>query len=117
MSASRDAAPGAIRLHVVDRAGVRHTLDAIEGWRAMEVIRDWGVGIKAECGGACACGGCHVHVDPAWLGRLTPPTDEETAQLDETLGVEAHSRLSCQILMSPALDGLTVTLAPGSEPD
>ncbi len=107
----------AISLKVVDHAGKTHTLDAIEGWRAMEVIRDWGVGIKAECGGACACGGCHVYVDPEWAGKLYPPTEEEVERLDECYGVEPYSRLCCQILMAPDLNGLTLTLAPGSEPE
>lgn len=59
-------------MHIVvkDHQGVEHTLEALEGWRVMEVIRDWGVGIKAECGGACACATCHVYVDPAWLNAL-----------------------------------------------
>lgn len=106
-----------IHLRVVDHAGAPHLLEALDGWRAMEVIRDWGVGIKAECGGACACGGCHVYVDPAWALKLHPPTDEEIERLDECYGVEANSRLCCQILMTPALDGLALTLAPGSEPE
>lgn len=106
-----------IRLKVVDHAGKLHTLDALEGWRAMEVIRDWGVGIKAECGGACACGGCHVYVDADWVDKLHPPREEEIERLDECYGVEPNSRLSCQILMEPAFDGLTLTLAPGSEPE
>jgi 2Fe-2S ferredoxin len=83
----------------------------------MEIIRDWGVGIKAECGGACACATCHVYVDPAWVDRLVPPTEEEIDRLDEAMMVDGTSRLSCQILMSDALDGLRVRLAPGSEPE
>ncbi|QLP98787.1 MAG: 2Fe-2S iron-sulfur cluster binding domain-containing protein [Rhodoblastus sp.] len=106
-----------MHLRVVDHAGASHMLEALDGWRAMEVIRDWGVGIKAECGGACACGGCHVYIDPAWTQRLHPPSDEEIERLDECYGVEANSRLCCQILMTPDLDGLTLTLAPGSEPE
>jgi 2Fe-2S ferredoxin len=105
----------AIRLVVVDHVGTRHVLQGLEGWRVMEVIRDWGVPIKAECGGACACGTCHVYVDEAWLDRLVPPTAEEEEQLDLAAGVEANSRLSCQILLRPDLDGLEVRLAPGSE--
>jgi ferredoxin, 2Fe-2S len=106
-----------MKLFVTDHAGVTHELEALEGWRVMEVIRDWGIGIKAECGGACACATCHVYVDPAWTGLLVPPTDEEIERLDEAMLVEDGSRLSCQILMSDALDGLKVTLAPGSEPE
>lgn len=103
-------------LVVIDREGRRHTLVAPAGWRAMEVIRDWGLPIKAECGGAAACGSCHVYVDTAWAARLPAPHEEEMDRLDEVLGYEANSRLSCQILMSRELDGLVVTLAPGSEP-
>jgi 2Fe-2S ferredoxin len=104
-----------MRIFVVDFDGTEHELEALEGWRIMEIIRDWGVGIKAECGGACACSTCHVYVDPEWVGRLHAPTTEEDDQLDLALGVEPNSRLSCQILMSPELDGLRVILAPGSE--
>jgi ferredoxin, 2Fe-2S len=106
-----------MHIKVVDHHGTEHTLEALEGWRVMEVIRDWGVGIKAECGGACACATCHVYVDPEWLDRLAPAGDEETERLDDALLVEANSRLSCQILMSEDLDGLRLSLAPGSEPE
>lgn len=106
-----------LKLRVVDHAGQEHLLDGLDGWRVMEIIRDWGVGIKAECGGACACGSCHVYVDPAWLDQLPPPSGEEIDQLDQIYESETNSRLSCQILMRPELDGLTVRLAPGSEPD
>ena len=104
-------------IHVTDQKGDRHTLEALEGWRVMEVIRDWGLPIKAECGGACACATCHVYVAPEWLDKLYPATDEEQDMLDSAFHVENNSRLSCQILMSDALDGLEVTLAPGIEPD
>ncbi len=106
----------ALMLRVVDHAGIEHEVEALEGFRVMEVIRDWDLGIKAECGGACACATCHVYVDPAWATVLVPPTDEEMDKLDEASRVEANSRLSCQILMRPEFNGLKVTLAPGSEP-
>lgn len=66
-------------------------------------------GIVAECGGMCACATCHVYVDPAWLARLALPTAFETELLDGLDGVEANSRLSCQIQLDETLDGLTVT--------
>jgi len=106
-----------VRITVTDQKGETRELEALEGWRVMEIIRDWGLPIKAECGGACACATCHVYVDEAWLDRLVPPTDEEVAMLDEAFEVEDNSRLSCQILMRADLDGLPVTLAPGTEPD
>lgn len=103
-----------MKIVVTDRAGEVHDLEALEGWRVMEIIRDYGLPIKAECGGACACATCHVYVDPAWTDKLVPPTDEEIDMLDQAFQVNADSRLSCQILMSEALDGLAVTLAPES---
>ena len=100
---------------VTDRSGREHVLPALEGWRVMEVIRDWGIKLKAECGGACACAGCHVYVDEEWVERIHPPTQEETDRLDDAFAVEQTSRLCCQILMTPQLSGLRVRLAPGSE--
>ena len=112
-TASEDETQLAIR--VVDRDGVEHRLAAEPGWRVMEVIRDWGLDIKAECGGALACATCHVHVDPNWLSALVPPSEEEIEQLDGAFDVREDSRLSCQILMTPELNGLRVKLAPGTE--
>ena len=103
-------------LNVIDHAGIEHKVEALEGWRVMEIIRDWGLGVKAECGGACACATCHVYVDREWQDLLVPPTDEEIDKLDEAASVEANSRLSCQILMRREFSGLRVRLAPGSEP-
>lgn len=102
-------------LFVTDHDGQQHALPALEGWRVMEVIRDWGIGVKAECGGACACGSCHVYVDDTWATRLHPPTEDELSQLDTAPAVEPNSRLSCQILMTAKMTGLRVRLAPGSE--
>ena len=101
-----------MHLFIVDRKGQEHRLEALEGWRVMEVIRDWGLPIKAECGGACACATCHVYVDDAWVDRLVPPTDEEIERLDDAYAVEANSRLACQVLVTAELDGLRVSLAP-----
>ncbi|WP_420409324.1 2Fe-2S iron-sulfur cluster-binding protein [Hoeflea sp.] len=103
-----------MHIHVTDQAGKRHTLEALEGFRVMEIIRDWGLDIKAECGGACACATCHVHVAPAWLDRLHPISDEEEDMLDVAFDVRDNSRLSCQLLMSEELDGLEMRLAPGT---
>jgi 2Fe-2S ferredoxin len=106
-----------IFVRVIDHDGREHALPALDGWRVMEVIRDWGIGIKATCGGACACAGCHVYVDESWVERVPPRAAEEEDRLDEAFGVEPSSRLCCQILVSPALSGLTLRLAPGSELD
>ncbi|HEY4199834.1 MAG TPA: 2Fe-2S iron-sulfur cluster-binding protein [Devosiaceae bacterium] len=103
-----------MKIHVTDQAGAEHELEGLEGWRVMEVIRDWGLNIKAECGGACACATCHVYVDDAWFGKLADPSDDEEDLLYSTLDKKPNSRLSCQILMSDELDGLKVRLAPSA---
>lgn len=99
-----------MKIYVTDSEGVRHCLDAVEGWRVMEIIRDHGLPIKAECGGACACATCHVYVDPSWIHKLPLMQDEEEDMLDAVPNVEERSRLSCQLIMDETLDGLTVVL-------
>ena len=96
---------------VTDQTGKTHTLDAPEGWRLMEVIREHGLPIKAECGGACACATCHVYIDENWHARLPEKTEDEDTMLDEAFDLKDTSRLSCQIILNETLDGLTVTLA------
>jgi 2Fe-2S ferredoxin len=102
-------------LIVVDHHGREHALPALEGWRVMEVIRDWGIELNAACGGACACATCHVYVDEQWLDRLHPPSEQEIDRLDEAPMVERNSRLACQLLVSSRISGMRVRLAPGSE--
>ncbi len=104
-----------MHLLVTDHDGQEHKLAALEGWRVMEVIRDWGLPIKAECGGACSCATCHVYVDTEWLPKLVPQADEEIDRLDSAFFVEPNSRLACQILVTPDMDGMRLTLAPGTE--
>lgn len=103
-------------IHVTDQEGKQHTLEGAVGWRVMEVIRDYNVPIKAECGGCCSCATCHVYVDDAWLNKLPEKHDEECDMLDDAFNVEDNSRLSCQLILSPEMEGLHVTLAPGTEP-
>ena len=105
----------ALSILVTDRDGTEHRLAAENGWRAMEVMRDWGLNIKAECGGAAACATCHVHVDPLWAAQLPPASAEEIDMLDGAFDVTPTSRLSCQILLTPEMDGLRLKLAPGTE--
>ena len=96
-----------MKIHVTDQSGESHELEGLEGWRVMEVIRDWDLNIKAECGGALSCATCHVYVEGEWMERVGPPSDEEEDMLDTVGDVRPNSRLSCQLLMSDELDGLT----------
>ncbi len=103
-------------VYVTDQTGEEHALEGPSGWRLMEVIRDHKLPLKAECGGACACATCHVYVDAAWTDKLHPARPDETDQLDRAFQVHDNSRLSCQIILDEKMDGLKVTLAPGTEP-
>ena len=100
-----------MKILVTDQDGTVHELEGLEGWRTMEVIRDWGLNIKAECGGACSCATCHVYVEEPWFSQLPPPSDDEEDLLYSTLDKQPNSRLSCQILLNDDLDGMKVTLA------
>ena len=92
--------------------GVARVVDVRAGTTAMEAAVDNDVaGIVAECGGACSCATCHVYVDPAWAPRLPPPEPQESGMLECVLDRRATSRLSCQIVVTAALDGLVLTVA------
>ena len=94
--------------------GIDGTVKEIEGkagWTLMEIIRDAGMPIKAECGGACACATCHVYIDDEWLDATGARYEEEEDMIDLALEVEDNSRLACQIEMSESLDGIRVKLA------
>lgn len=96
---------------VEDRAGVIHELEAVEGWRVMEILRDYGMGMDNTCGGALACAECHVILDPEWAGRVPPANEEELEKLDELPMLHATSRLCCQIIWSDELAGLRLKIA------
>lgn len=84
-------------------------VEASDGLSLMENARRANVrGIVAECGGACACATCHVHVDDGWTTRVGGPDEMEREMLDFANDVQPNSRLSCQIKVTPALDGLVV---------
>ena len=105
-----------MKIRVTDHDGAEHELEALPGWRVMEIIRDWELPIKAECGGACACATCHVYISEDWLNRLPALSDEELDQLAVLKDRRFNSRLSCQVLMSDELDGIEIALAPASRP-
>ena len=89
--------------------GSARTIDVADGVSLMEGAVQNGVpGIDGDCGGNCACATCHVHVDPAWLALAGAKSEMEAAMLDFAEGVTADSRLACQIMASPELDGIIV---------
>ena len=96
-----------------DRQGNTREVEGRDGWSVMEILRDAGFDVAAECGGACACATCHVYVTDGWYGKLPEPSEAEIDMLDMALAVEpGSSRLSCQIICSAEADGIKVTVAP-----
>ena len=90
--------------------GTTYMVEGEPGSTVMETaIKNNVPGIEAECGGACACATCHVYVDEAWREKTGAPTPMEEDMLDFGFDVRPNSRLSCQIKVSDALDGLIVT--------
>ena len=99
------------RIHYIEHDGAHHIADVPEGWSVMEgAVVNYIPGIDAVCGGDCACAACHVYVDLNWLTKLARPQEMEAKILDCVLDPECNSRLSCQIKVSAALDGLVVRL-------
>ncbi|MCW9041994.1 MAG: 2Fe-2S iron-sulfur cluster-binding protein [Pseudopelagicola sp.] len=92
--------------------GVETLVEAKDGLSVMEAARAANIdGIVAECGGSCSCSTCHVYVDADWAATLDAPEDMETDLLDFAWEPDpARSRLSCQITVSEALEGLRVTV-------
>ena len=100
------------KLVVIDRAGEEKVVEADAGLSVMEAIRDNGFDeLLALCGGCCSCATCHVHVDPADFAKLAPMSEDENDLLDSSDHRDEFSRLSCQIQMTAALDGLKVKIA------
>lgn len=95
----------------VEFDGTAHQVDVDDGMSIMEGAVQNGVpGIDADCGGQCACATCHVHIAADWLGQVGTPGEMEDELLNLAPERDDASRLSCQIVMSPALDGLVVRM-------
>ena len=101
------------KITYTDQDGTARTIEAELGATVMETAINNDVpGILATCGGSCSCATCHVYVDEGWLAQLPQPSLEESDMLDTAHDLKANSRLSCQIKVTEALDGLKVTTPP-----
>ena len=97
------------KITYIEHDGTTHTVDAQIGATVMETALKADVtGIVAECGGSCTCATCMVYVDEAWVDKVGTRSEEEEDQLDFAFDVKPNSRLSCQIKVTEALDGLVV---------
>lgn len=98
------------KITFVSHDGTERSVEAKTGESVMEAaIRNSIPGIDADCGGACACATCHVYVDEAFMDKVGTQEEMERSMLDFAENVKSNSRLSCQIKVSDALDGLKVT--------
>lgn len=99
-----------------DSDGSKWELDIESGCTLMEgAVSNNVPGIVAECGGSCSCATCHVYVEEPWLGELEDPEQEELDLIEFLDGASANSRLSCQILVTDDLDGLTLRIPESQE--
>jgi 2Fe-2S ferredoxin len=102
-----------VTLSVTLRSGEKQQIPAQIGYSVMEAIRDAGIDeILALCGGCCSCSTCHVYIGDGFSDRVTPITEPEDDLLASSVHRMAQSRLSCQIEVTQALDGLLVIIAP-----
>jgi 2Fe-2S ferredoxin len=98
-----------VQITYIEDNGTRRTVDVPENLSVMEgAIRHSIPGIEGDCGGNGACGTCHVYVAPEWLHRLPPMDELERAMLDFVVDPHRNSRLACQIVLTPELEGLVV---------
>ncbi len=99
------------KITYIEFNGTEHVIEVKPGLTVMEgAVKNNVPGIDADCGGACACATCHVYVDPAWTEKTGTPSAMEESMLDFAEAVEPNSRLSCQIKVTEALDGLSVRM-------
>lgn len=104
-----------VELRVKDRAGGECIIAAGAGTPLMEALRDANTGVLGTCGGACACGTCHVYVADRWTARLPGQGEDERMMLEaigELVEVRPNSRLACQIPLTEALAGLEIEIGP-----
>jgi 2Fe-2S ferredoxin len=99
------------KITYIEHSGAEHVLEVKNGLSVMEgAVKNNVPGIDADCGGACACATCHVYVDADWTDKVGSKSAMEESMLDFAENVEPNSRLSCQIKVTDALDGLVVRM-------
>ena len=100
------------KITYIDNQGSSKTIDVEKGLSVMEgAIQNDISGIDADCGGSMACATCHVYVKEEWLNKIPKADEGEVDMIDMAFEPKKNSRLSCQILITDELDGLTVTTA------
>jgi 2Fe-2S ferredoxin len=99
------------RITFVEHSGAEHEVEAQVGQSVMQAaVNNMVPGIIADCGGNCSCATCHVYVAEQWRGHVPQPSKEEREMIECALHVQENSRLSCQLHVTPEMDGLVVRL-------
>jgi len=97
------------KITYIEKSGKSQTIEVTNGLTVMEgAVQNDIPGIDADCGGGMACATCHVYVTEEWFDKLPKKEDGEEDMLDMAFEPKKNSRLSCQIIVSDELDGLTV---------
>lgn len=99
------------KIRFIEYDGTEHVVDAEIGQSVQDAALKHSVpGIIADCGGYCSCATCHAYIEGVWKDRLNPPLENEKIMIENALDINENSRLTCQIEMTEALDGLVVSL-------
>jgi 2Fe-2S ferredoxin len=99
------------KITFIEHSGTRHEVDAQVGQSVMQAaVNNLVPGIIADCGGNCSCATCHVYVPSEWSAHLAPASQAEKEMIECALHVQENSRLSCQLHITPEMDGLEVNL-------
>lgn len=104
-----------VKVTFIEHNGTEHCVDAKVGSSLMQAaINNLVPGIEADCGGLCACATCHGFVDSGWLDKVPPRSQGETELLQNAPSTTQESRLSCQLQVTEALEGIVIRL-PASQ--
>ncbi len=104
-----------LQITVTDRSGEQRQVEASDGEVLMDILRDNDFDVLGTCGGMASCGTCHIYVGPSWKDRLGEQPEDEQYMLEalaEVVEVRDCSRLSCQVTLTEAMNGLTIEVAP-----
>ena len=103
------------KITYIEHNGTNHTVEVQNGLTVMEgAVQNNIPGIDADCGGGMACATCHVYVKDEWFDKINKKSEGEDDMIDQAYEPKKSSRLSCQIQVSPEIDGLEVHL-PGKQ--
>jgi 2Fe-2S ferredoxin len=98
-----------VKITYVEASGVEHVIDATPGRSVMEnAVKNNVPGIAADCGGVCACATCRVYVGEMWQTKVPEPSEMERSMIEYSGDTSPKVRLSCQMQVTPELDGLIV---------